>query len=67
VLEIVVMGSALAASASAQFFEDRPWSYRPRHSPFLSWTRQNLKAGSRLRGIVSTRAVGSGSRGAIIG
>jgi hypothetical protein len=30
-------------------------------------TRQNLKAGSRLRVIVSTRAVGSGSRGAIIG
>jgi len=29
--------------------------------------RQNLKTGSRLRGIVSTRAVGSGSRGAIIG
>ena len=36
VLAIVVVGSALAVSASAQFFEDRPWSYRPRHSPFSS-------------------------------
>ena len=36
VLAIVVVGSALAAPASAQFFEDRPWSYRPRHSPFSS-------------------------------
>jgi peptidoglycan/xylan/chitin deacetylase (PgdA/CDA1 family) len=30
---ILVVGSALAVPASAQFFEDRPWSYRPRHSP----------------------------------
>jgi uncharacterized protein len=30
------MGSVLAAPASAQFFENRPWSYRPRHSPFSS-------------------------------
>ena len=34
VLAIVVVGSALAVPASAQFFEDRP--YRPRHSPFSS-------------------------------
>jgi hypothetical protein len=36
VLTIVVIGSALAVPASAQFFEDRPWSYRSRHSPFSS-------------------------------
>jgi uncharacterized protein len=34
VLPIIVACSALAVPASAQFFEDRPWSYRPRHSPF---------------------------------
>jgi hypothetical protein len=32
----MVIGWALAAPASAQFFGDRPWSYRPRHSPFSS-------------------------------
>ena len=36
VLPMVVACSALAVPASAQFFEDRPWSYRPRHSPFSS-------------------------------
>jgi uncharacterized protein len=33
-LGTAVFGSVLAVPASAQFFEDRPWSYRPRHSPF---------------------------------
>ena len=33
-LPIIVACSALVVPASAQFFEDRPWSYRPRHSPF---------------------------------
>ena len=35
-LPIIVACSALVVPASAQFFEDRPWSYRPRHSPFSS-------------------------------
>jgi hypothetical protein len=36
-LGTAVFGSVLAVPASAQFFEDRPWSYRPRHSPFLQF------------------------------
>jgi hypothetical protein len=35
-LAMIAAGSLFAGPASAQFFEDRPWSYRPRHSPFSS-------------------------------
>jgi len=32
VLPMIAACSAFAVPAAAQFFEDRPWSYRPRHS-----------------------------------